>query len=1214
MRWHQLPSSIPSVTLGIALVFLLSSFTGQVTMATDLGTIVASEAECREDLETLRTSWWTELKRDPDSEVAFGILTRWSEKLAAAQPGGPTADEWRALAQRTENGWNRRKMLRRALSVARVQESPWSPQDVGLDRGVLRDWVGLGPIGQNSTAELYRSNPGWEAPEENQSVAGTFGDITWRSLPVAPQELQLFPRRLSSRMGAVSILRTRYSLSSPTTGFLEVTGSGSFRIRLDRSDLVTIDRAAALHPRRVLIPIRQDAGIHTVMLISDGVSLQARLVDQNGRSVDFTPIDPWDSRADTDSELLTDLLPLGFPDLGLEPVDDHDRAARCFIAAAESDLASLDRLLPETPDPGDGAVALALAAEAVLNQIPWLPSELTKSRLDRFRKTALATDPLLVPVRIAQARTLAAEDQVPNAMRELDSLLDIAPESISLWRTRETIARQEGWQRTRSEALNALSQIAPDHPSVVRLQRASAQNQGRTDLAFELSIRLFELDPRLSSGSSLARTYLERGKVDEASRVVTRLERLAPQSIQILRLRSTIARQLGMVDIYRENLLPQWTRWQPDDPAPWDDLAVMELEAGNRERALIALENAAELDPGRAGRADQITHLKAGSPLPGNGPPPVWEAESIDFATVIANAPEVGFYPGANAVLLLDQMVSFADDKNGLTEMVHQVIRLESQEAIESYSTLPTNGETVTVAVHTTDGRVLEPTGGSTAGGYTLPGLEPGAVIEVRTVRREDLPEYRNLALGPFYFQDPGFQTAFHHTEWVVSLPEDWNPEIVSRASAPSPQEELVDHRKRLSWRVDRSARPEPEYLAPPAERIIPNVTIRAPLSWDVVLPQIAGEVIRDDRVTPTLTAAAEEITEGILGTIDRARAIYAAVSERITQGRGGTSATEIWLSREGDRDLVFTGLLRAAGIPFNKVWAGESPERNPWADWTSPRESDFQRLLTELEGEDGTRQWIHFPLRLAPFGKLPRELVRAKALRLSRSGGEWFTMPDLDPLLDAQALIGKVTLKGSPPEAQFNGALEVRALEGARWKEQIKDAPPYFRSSILEQFVQRTLPGSQVNSGQFENYDNRDQPFRIAFDVDAPSLIQDRQGVTSLASTILPSQLRRLFLRNSERNYPVFSLISVTLEERVSIELGSRLQVEEAPEDLQLSGPWGKFVATSKLEGSSLQLERTLELRPFLVGANRFEELTEFCRQVDRREEARVSLKVVTP
>ena len=71
---------------------------------------------------------------------------------------------------------------------------------------------------------------------------------------------------------------------------------------------------------------------------------------------------------------------------------------------------------------------------------------------------------------------------------------------------------------------------------------------------------------------------------------------------------------------------------------------------------------------------------------------------------------------------------------------------------------------------------------------------------------------------------------------------------------------------------------------------------------------------------------------------------------------------------------------------------------------------------------------------------------------------------------------------------------------------------------------------------------------------------------------------------------------------------------MEETPEDLQLNGPWGEFLAVSKLDGSTLQLERTLQLKPFLISADRFEDLTEFCRQVDRREEARVSLRVLTP
>ena len=283
-----------------------------------------------------------------------------------------------------------------------------------------------------------------------------------------------------------------------------------------------------------------------------------------------------------------------------------------------------------------------------------------------------------------------------------------------------------------------------------------------------------------------------------------------------------------------------------------------------------------------------------------------------------------------------------------------------------------------------------------------------------------------------------------------------------------------------------------------------------------------------------------------------------------------------------------------------------------PWVDWSSPLEASFRLAMIEVLDESGDSIWLDIPSRMAPMGRIPREVQGGRAIRLSHTGGEWFTMPEGDPLEEAQALTGTISLAGDPPRATLDGGLEIRALAGVGLKEQVKNMPPFMRSTMVEQFVQRALPGSKVVTGKLEHFADRDAPLRISFEVESPTLIQVRDGVPSISSIILPNGLQNL-LRTSERQYPFYSPTYSTSWESIDIELGDYLPTD-LPPDVNFDGPWGKFVAKSRVENGVLHLERLLDLRPFLLSAERWEEFSEFCRQVDRREEMRISLEIGTP
>lgn len=1197
-------------TAGVACAAILLAVIPTIARA-DVSDVVDSAAERSGDTSALRDLWWQQLSEDPDSVASLAILARWSAAVADAPGDAPTAADWRALAARAENGWNRRRMLWFALDASRSEAEPAFPADLGLDAGFPRHWIGIGPYGRRAESELHTERATAERYTDEVDPDGTHGPVSWRPVHLGPHEVRVEPSRLSSLPGAGWVLRSRFG-TGEAEGFLQVSTRGSLRVLLDGEELLTVDRTRDHLPRVLRAPLALNAGNHTLVVRSDGAPFQLLLREPSGEPIAVEDLPPEPNESGAGWEPRPQLVAEGLPDTDSVPEDALERAMHLWLAVESEDPYRIETLLPARPGDEDGAVAFGMVAEWALPQVEWLPSEMRRSRQDEFRRAALAADPTLVPIRLAEAETQAGEDRIPEAMRTIDAVLETAPESIAAWSLREWIARENGWRRERDAALAALERIAPEHPRVLARLQNAAEDQGREDLARELGTRAFELQPRMSGVTSLVRDWLRAGEPARARAILDRLEGLEPGSLELLRIRFRLAGDTHDVARARE-LSEEWHRRMPDAPEPFDNLAELLLEIGETGAALAAFERAAEIDPGRAARARTIENLRADFPLPGRRPDGPWMSEVVDTEEVIGSAPPEGNYPGANAVLLLDQMVTHVTEDEGTTEYVHQVIRLESQEAVAEYSTLPTSGEVLELWIRTPEGRVLEPTGGAGGGGYTLPGLAPGAIINVRTVRRSSLARQKDLQIGPFYFQDPQFAAAFHRTEWIVHLPAEWDPEIVVRGGAAQPEETRDGAYRRLAWRVDGSARAEPEDLTPPADEILPNVQIRSRLTWDEVLPQVAASAVRDDRPTPTLVAAAEEILEGVDGERARVEALFDAVCTRITSGGGGSSATEVWLSRSGDRDLALAGLLRAAGIEFRNVLAGPSPDRIPWVDWANPREASFQARLIELTGADGEPYWLTIPFRMTPFGRLPMEIREGRALRASRTGGTWFHIPPGDPSQEGQVLSGTITLdpQGGPPA--FDGALEIRALGGSRLKEQIKDMQPFLRSTMLEQFVQGTLPGSRMRGGGFENYTDRDAPLRVEFDIEAPSLVQMRDGVPSLPLVLLPNQLRNL-IRKPSRTYPIFGPGQNYVEERLAIELGDAFRVADLPPDVDLEGPWGRFHTQARVEGTTLRTERVLELRPFSAPADDWAALTEFCRAVDRAEEARIALEVVTP
>ncbi|MFQ5655011.1 MAG: hypothetical protein ACE5GW_09805, partial [Planctomycetota bacterium] len=364
------------------------------------------------------------------------------------------------------------------------------------------------------------------------------------------------------------------------------------------------------------------------------------------------------------------------------------------------------------------------------------------------------------------------------------------------------------------------------------------------------------------------------------------------------------------------------------------------------------------------------------------------------------------------------------------------------------------------------------------------------------------------------------------------------------------------------------------------------------------------------DFATTALEEAARDILDGIEGRRARVEALYNAVCERVKTPGAGTTPAEIWLEKSGDRDLLLAGLLRAAGIPFQRVMAADKDALQPHVDWEQPNPSLFHFPLfrVPLEGEE--QLFITTRYRLASPGRIPLSIQGARGVLAGMAAGRWLQLPSAPPEDESQALEATIDLDQADGGVHLVGRVETRRLQGSLMKEQVRSLNPFVRTTMVERFVQEIFPGARIRSGDFPDLDARGTPFLFTFDIDAPGLLQVEEGSPTLRSILTPAHLVRAFVRGASRTYPMQSRAESLVTERNVIRLGEAYQVEQLPADLLLDGPWGSYRLTFRGAGGEITIERRLELRPFRAEPEALGDLIDFCTRIDRKEEERIRLR----
>lgn len=1187
------------------------------------GESLVDQPEVRKgDLDGLAARWWKSMLAAPNSLETQYYLTLWNQTFALKSTPGPALEDWQQLERATAgNGWSQRLVrwqIHGALqSMGRHEEAA----ALGLHNSTPHRWLGIGPFGVDNETAMGRSYPPEQAFDLEASYDSQGYPVRWRSIELPANRLRMDPRAEWRRSAGAFYLRTRFSTSAAFEGFLQVASGGSLTVWVDGTRVGTLDRNGLHTSQSVRWGLQCEAGAHTMLVKSDGNPVSFLFRQTSGHAVELTSLDPASHEPrDAGVVALPDLEPVGHARTEWEGLWKSDQLPTnrwlplALLLRTDADPYGCREILKRWQQQGHGVIALALVATQVIDDLDYLPTDWLENWLADLWDSALDRDDQLVPLLLGRAANLFSEDRAEESLELIDRILELQPRSLQALLLREEISGEREWRTERLQSLARLTELAPDHPATLRRWIQRWEDDDRRDRSLPYRERLLEVRPTIGIARSLAGAYRRAGFIEKAEQALDTMTALAGNDTDSLATRAQWLQDAGR---YEEALplLEELSDRIPDDERYLNAAGNLHWRLGQLEQAKRCYEGSLARYPGQISLVRRIEQLRAEiqgvSEIQGSSSssPEFWEPYAISSADAIAQAPSPDRYPDAASVYLIDQMVTRVVEGRGVEELIHQLVRLDSAQAVQDFSELSVPGDVLEVRVITADGQELHPTSGDGSGRFTLPGLTPGAMVEYRCVVRRNLRREEDLNIGPFYFRDPGFAAAFHVTEWVVLLPEDWDPYIRERHLPFQRQERIVDGMRELIWRADEMDRIAPEEFSPPAEDILPNVWIHTPRDWSDYLEELSPSFPGSDTPSPELEAAVAQILQGVEGREAQVRALYDAACDRIASDLGGATASEVWVSRAGDRDLLLAGLLRTAGIEYQELLLAPNDSLFPYWDWSIPNTDRFDLSLLRVTTEDGRPLDFTARYRFGRFGDYPRSHQGGRALVLQPWGAEWITLPIAPLEQDAQEMRTHLVL-GSDDVVRVRGSLEQGQVEATELKDRLKDYPVSQRRIAVESFVSRLFPGAEVTSGDFPRLEHRGSPFAMEYEAQTRRLLQDTGDEQLLPAVFYPSLMRQRFVRESERRFPMIQDTFMLTDEHTSIELGSDYEVVRLPDNLNLGGPWGTYQVRFAIEGNQVHMRRRIQIEPCLLQPHQIPTLHEACVRIDRKEEERVVLR----
>ncbi len=894
-------------------------------------------------------------------------------------------------------------------------------------------------------------------------------------------------------------------------------------------------------------------------------------------------------------------------------------------------------LRPEDP-------ALQAHAGEILLAASHLPRDHVRSRSRAAFEEALRRDADYLPAYLPLARFLAEDNETGRAIDRIKSALARRSGFLAAQVQLLELYERKEWDAEAGDVARDIESLAPASPVPLRhrmrrykdrhnpgraLQEAKAaiekHRHGQRELA-RLLEEAADLAEETGDTAGAAAFFEERMKV---------LDQMDPAAA---RRRARFLERTGDLD----GAAVAWKSAgaaNPADPEPAEAIGRLHEGRGQEAEARAWYERALSREPGDITLARFLART-----APVSSMDEFWTPYDESLDAVRAKIPDAAKFAGSSSVSVLDIAVLKFYPDGSSSEYVHQAEQLLSEEAKDELASVQVGGEVQILRTVAKDGRILEPVPATGKRQFTMPAVEPGAIVD--WAYRADRPRQRDWMVrgSNFFFQDFNFRKPFLLSRYVVILPPGLAVDVVERAlDGDSPRadgagagrakvtrkEVPIDGGGRtVIYEATDAGRLEREAGMPHREDYIPNVEILEKRTWDDVASHLEDGLLRSTRVTPEIERAAREALASLptgASNAEKARALYRHVNELVADSTGEREAAKVLVTHAGDRTILYKALLDAAGI--SNRWGYLRPHEAllPRDDGAHPRPDGFAARYLLVESDGSNPEWVSLATRRLPFGKLPRSFQGGTGLVLDgAAGGRLVPVPSRS--LEDSAVATTAELRLSAPDlpdlaARIRLNVAASRTEDYGQKERLQTLKEDLRRQALSSTASGYFPGSKLLEGSLAGIDDPDAPLQIRIEMEAPRvLVPHGEGEVLLKPVLQPASLIRNLIRRARRDHPYRLGQELVYRDRVEVAAGSRYGVARLPTSISHQCVAGVFsivyvrAGPDGDGGEKVRVERQLTLFPVTVPREEFPRLVEFCQAVDRAEAERIVFRKTTP
>ncbi len=789
------------------------------------------------------------------------------------------------------------------------------------------------------------------------------------------------------------------------------------------------------------------------------------------------------------------------------------------------------------------------------------------------------------PVRGRYHRLLSAglelhRSNVAGAMAILESLYEETPGDRAVRGVYLGQLRSAGDKREYAERMREAMAVRPDDMSHMRSCAGLAYGEGEYDEALAI------LDDMLEFWIRRDDVHMEIATVLEAD-----------------------GREEEALEHYREALA-----CSPVKESAHKSLAHTLLKLDRKDEALEHLEAAAERDPYSLELRDRIREVR--------GEPPLRDYFTKEDVGELSRADMSWIDGEPEAVSLIDaaSVIVYPDGAQYVRQ--HVATKILTPAGVEQHRKMDapvfwsdSQGKIEIARTIKADGREIEAERGF--GEIVFADVEPGDVIEYRYSMNYS-PE---VGLKGHFWINHYFQFSIPCllARLAILHPKDVEYDWVCHNADIEPVLTRHGDWTLATWEDGEVQADAIETSMPPYDERVAWVDVSTIRSWDDIVDwyvvQSRGRIRAGERVREL----AAELGEGAPDDSTLIRRVTHHVMNEIRYEGGQfsdsavvpRSSEEVLRTGFGDckdQSGLIISLLGELGVDAGFALVNSRAEKSvPYLP--SPR---FTHVVVRAVADDGSVYWVDPTAVGQRFPNIPVMLENAPALLVDAERPEFVTVPtelatsnghrsEATGSLSAE---GSLTLAG---ECRYRGedAAAVRML--LHWM-------PEYRQQVAEGMLTERFPGARVASAELTGDGDPESDVTFSYDMTYPTAATLTGGLMILEPPWTISTVPYELVSTETREEPLMlNSWRGLYVEKVRIELPEGCEPIEELQSADVSCGLGRFTLARRVDGNTLVLEKSFELRELRLEPEDYPEFREFLEKAWRAEKQPVVLKLAS-